>query len=330
MGDTSIEWTDAVWNPSVGCSPVSAGCERCFAARMAHRLGRIEKTRAIYEGLTVVGEHGPRWNGKIHCLPKRLDQPLHWRKPRRIFVDSMGDLFHETVPDNFIAEVFGVMAVAGAGDDDPGNKPFGGIWRDNILIHRYGPHTFQILTKREKRMRSMLLDRGFREKVASAAYRWAHNRRDAGYLADCISWKHSNAAPGRAGRSWPLSNVDLGVSVEDQPTADERIPDLLLTPAAVRIVSAEPLLGPVKFGQRLIGEQQARGFNVPPHIAGVIIGGESGPSARPCKVEWIRSIVEQCRAAGVPVFVKQDSGPRPGMQGRIPDELWIKELPGAK
>jgi len=319
-----------VWNPVTGCTKVSAGCKHCYAEKIAHRFW--PKSRKFTD---------------VQCHPDRLDQPIRWRKPQRVFVNSMSDLFHEKVPDEFIAEVFGVMAVAGAGDDDSGNRPFGGTWRDNILAHRYGPHTFQVLTKRDKRMQNLLSSRSFREKVAGAAYRWAHNKRDAGYLSDCIS----HTAPGRAGRYWPLSNVHLGVSCENQAVADERIPLLLRTPAARRFVSLEPLLGPIDLlypdslwphgppyccngiGCGCRGRPFAPPFIWAPDdqgIAQVIVGGESGPGARPCHVDWIRHIVQQCREAEVPVFVKQDFGPRPGMQGRIPDDLWIKELPDGR
>ncbi|MBL9048474.1 MAG: DUF5131 family protein, partial [Tabrizicola sp.] len=128
---------------------------------------------------------------------------------------------------------------------------------------------------------------------------------------------------------WPLPNCWLGVSCEDQATADERIPLLLQTPAAVRFVSAEPLLGPIVFDQQVHLERRTKiltGASAP-RIDWVIVGGESGPKARPCDVAWIRSIVQQCKAAAVPVFVKQDSGPRPGMRGRIPEDLWMREFP---
>ena len=347
---TKIEWTDKTWSPTVGCSPASTGCEHCFAARMAHRLAGIEKTRAAYEGLTVKGKHGPRWTGKVRCLPDRLDQPLRWRKPQRIFVNSMSDLFHEAVSDDFIAQVYGVMAVAGAGfrDSFPPNQSFGGVWRDSKMVNRHGPHVFQVLTKRPACSYSLLTSARFRNTVASAVYKWAHDRRDAGYLSDAIGTRQCNgydSPVGTEGTAWPLSNVHLYASCEDQKTADERIPLLLQTPAAVRGLSLEPLLGPIDLHAVpwKHGGMQAKGWTgvlpVPDEpddyvyweqkgaLQHVIVGGESGPGARPCNVEWIRSIVRQCAEAGVPVFVKQDSGPKPGQQGRIPDELWIKELP---
>ena len=182
---SSIEWCDATWNPIRGCSMVSHGCTNCYAMKVAHRFSG---TGMAYDGLTKMTSAGPVWNGKITLVPKLLDQPLRWRRPRKIFVNSMSDLFHENVPDSFIAQVWNVMQNA-------------------------NHHTFQILTKRPERM---------------------------------LSWV------GKWFRSWPpLPNVWLGVSTEDQATADERIPLLLKTPAAVRWISAEPLLGPIDIRQYL-------------------------------------------------------------------------------
>lgn len=254
---TSIEWTDVTWNPVRGCSLVSAGCANCYAMKQAHRFSRPGQP---YAGLTALGPQGPRWTGKVTLVPDALDEPLHWRKPRRVFVNSMSDLFHEAVPDEFVHQVFAVMASASR-------------------------HTFQILTKRQERMRQWVTEFPQRDREQT------------------ISW-----------RSWPLPNVQLGVSIEDQATADARIPILLETPAAVRFVSAEPLLGPTSFrwatwdswkdlnGNRRRVVDQHDGLRM---LNWVIVGGESGPGARPCDVRWIRTIVEQCQEGGVPVFVKQ-------------------------
>ena len=278
MGDRSkIEWTDASWNPVRGCSPMSAGCTNCYAARQAHRFSGPGKP---YEDLTGLTKRGPVWLGTIKLMPEILDQPLRWRKPRRVFVCSMSDLFHEAVPNEYIDRVFAIMALC-------------------------PQHTFQVLTKRPRRALAHLSRR---------------------YLPGAI-WDAHIMAGGFGGKcDWPLPNVWLGVSVENQKTADERIPHLLQTPAAVRFVSAEPLLGPVKFGDLLCG-RSARGFQEQ-GINWCIVGGESGPGARCCEVSWIRSIVEQCREAKTPCFVKQDSGPKPGKQGRIQGDLWgLKEFP---
>ena len=267
---TAIEWSDATWNPTVGCSRVSPGCENCYAERVAHRGLRPE-----HAGLTVMGARGPRWNGTVRCLPGRLEQPLHWQKPRRVFVDSMSDLFHEDVPDDFIDRVFAVMA----------------------LSMTLG-HQFQILTKRAERMRRYVGAADVAERVA----------------CEMPTFGRPSVRPERVPRHlqprWPLPNVWLGVSVEDQQRADDRIPLLLATPAAVRFVSAEPLLGPLELHPAWLSSDapcavcsEIECSHVPLHW--IIVGGESGPGARPCEVGWLRSIVAQCTAAGVPCFVKQ-------------------------
>jgi len=249
MNTTSIEWTDATWNPTRGCSRVSRGCDNCYAMHQAHRF-------PSFAGLTrYVGRNGRGvdWTGCVELIPSKLDEPLRWRKPRRAFVNSMSDLFHEALPDGAILRVFEVMA-------------------------RCPQHTFQILTKRPARM---------------------------------LEFCQDTRAEG---------NVWVGVSVEDQATADERIPLLLQTPAAVRFVSYEPALGPVLFSSLALPlmappaatryESGGSGGRLTPALDWLIVGGESGPGARPFDVAWARSAVRQCREAGVPIFVKQ--------LGRIP------------
>lgn len=280
---TSIEWTDVSWNPVRGCSLVSAGCANCYAMKFAHRFSGAGKP---YEGLTELGPHGPRWTGKIQLVSEALDEPLHWKKPRRIFVNSMSDLFHEDVPDAFIASVYAVMVAA-------------------------YQHDFQALTKRPERRRHLLAHQIFRNDVGLVAakhinaLRGPHSLNATGNLA---SW-NAGAVP----------NIWEGVSVEDQKTADERIPKLLATSAAVRWVSAEPLLGPVDLEACLSGFGRALyddGLNW------VVVGGESGPGARPCDVAWICAIKDQCRCAGVPVFVKQ-LGSRPyAVEGSLAAQEW--------
>lgn len=241
---TKIAWTNETWNPVVGCTPVSAGCQRCYAARFAERGLRPE-----HRGLTVNGPDGPRWTGEVRCLPERLGRPLRWRKPRRVFVCSMSDLFHKEVRDSNIAQVLSVARMA-------------------------PQHTFQILTKRAVRLA------------------------DFGKRFPCLT---------------TLPNVWLGVTAENQKTADERIPLLLQTPAAVRFVSCEPLLGRVNLRLPLDDIREAiAGRNVS-RISWVIVGGESGPGSRQCGMDWLRSIVKQCREAGVACFVKQ-LGTRPVAQ----------------
>lgn len=319
---SKIQWTDETWNPTVGCTRVSPGCEHCYAERVAHR-GMQEAHR----GLTT--ERG-RWNGSVKLLPDRLEQPLHWRKPRRVFVDSMSDLFHEDVQDSFIDRVFAVMAMT----------PL---------------HAYQILTKRPERMREYLIGCSA-DRIINAAVR----QHDASLPRS----SRVSEAVWELGEEWPLSNVQLGVSAEDQARLDERVPHLLATPAAVRFLSLEPLLGPVdptrvdaaafdaeSSGIALDALRGGRLSATPWHINWVIVGGESGPGARPCDVDWIRSIVRQCRAAGVPCFVKQLGSyaildprydrrlpgwtrklrdPKGGDWNEWPEDLRVREFPGER
>jgi len=210
---TKIQWTDATWSPVSGCSKVSAGCKHCYAERDWPRLAKNPKSPYFGRDFT-----------DVRCHPERLDQPLRWRKPRRIFVNSMSDLFHESVPDSFIDEVFAVMSRCG---DDTTPR-----------FDAFDAHQFQVLTKRPARMRRYMEDeiRGSAVCARRLKYR-------GGSLIE-----------------WPPPNVWLGVSVEDQATADERIPILLQTPAAVRFVSAEPLLNPVDLSQWL-NDARRRGIS---------------------------------------------------------------------
>lgn len=255
---TKIEWTDATWNPITGCSVVSAGCRHCYAMKLAGTRLQHHPSR---EGLTVDTKAGPVWTGEVRLNTEWLDQPLRWRRSRRIFVCAHGDLFHEAVPDEWIDQVFAVMASA-------------------------PQHTFQVLTKRAGRMRE---------------YTVARQHRPAGFML--------------------LPNVWLGVSVEDQAAADERVPLLLQTPAAVRWISAEPLLGPVDLTRLTIIEKAGNRPGVlmnslTGHLAGpddmldakvdwVVVGGESGQNARPMHPQWARGLRDQCAAAGVPFLFKQ-------------------------
>jgi len=295
---TKIEWvrnTDGTqgetWNPVSGCTKVSEGCRNCYAERMAKRLaGRCGYPAAPNQ-----------FDVTLH--PDKLDLPLRWRKPRMVFVVSMGDLFHEDVPFDFIEQIYGVMAEA-------------------------KQHTFQVLTKRPGRA--------------------------AEFLLNCIlpSPHYLNAV------DVPLiwKNVWLGTSVENQATADERIPLLLQTPAAVRFVSAEPLLeeidlthlyGHISFGDRVDLTVDALSGKYVPAWAGrkakpdtllskidvgkldwVICGTESGPGARPWDWDWIRNLRDQCQVARVPFFLKQvtvdgKKVPLPELDGRT----W-SEMPG--
>lgn len=249
--NTEIEWTDATWNPVVGCSKVSEGCRNCYAMKVAHRLTGMGQER--YKGLTVKRSSGVEWNGTVRGVSKVLDIPIRWKRPRRIFVNSMSDLFHPDVSSFFIDRVFAVMELA-------------------------KQHTFQILTKRPAEMLR--------------------------YISLYDEHIHNTGYPqGFAGR---FPHVWLGVSVEDQKTADERIPLLLQVPGAVRWLSMEPLLGPVDIEQYL-GDlpEDGDGAPYPGKIDWVVVGGESGHHARPMHPDWVRSLRDQCTDAGVPFLFKQ-------------------------
>lgn len=289
---TKIEWTDATWNPITGCAVVSPGCTNCYAMRLAGTRLRHLSSRA---GLTRDSKAGPVWTGETRLNKAELRKPLRWRRPRKIFVCAHGDLFAESVPDDWIDRVFAVMALA-------------------------PQHTFQVLTKRARRMRDYL---------ATRAGDWQTVWPDANPPGSLQISRHEQreimgGAPWATLQppSFPLPNVRLGVSAEDQTRADERIPDLLATPAAVRWVSAEPLLGPIDFlGEEMNGpltngvptaEQVANdptGWRVIRYgvsrLDWIVAGGESGAGARPMHPAWARSIRDQCVEAGVPFFFKQ-------------------------
>jgi len=295
MSRTSIEWTSTVnpdgsvtpgmtWNPVRGCSRVSEGCRNCYAERLAARYAgeRLMGAKGLhpkrkpgpFAGFAQSTPSGPRWTGRVELIPSKLKEPLSWRNPSRVFVNSMSDLFHEALPWGDIARVVDAIVAA-------------------------KQHTFQVLTKRPQRMLDFFTELG-------------------------------------AGLE-PPPNLWLGVSVEDQATADERIPLLLQTPAAVRFVSYEPGLGLVDY-ERYLGRsmdcdkhgrvpvthwttQKTCGYcmeecgdagratplnrDVQDGLDWVIVGGESGPGARPFDVAWARSAIRQCREAGVACFVKQ-------------------------
>lgn len=312
MGNTAIEWTDKVWNCLRGCSRTSPGCEACYAERIA---ARFSDPGLAFEGLARRGKNGPRWTGKIQMVVERLVDPLKWTHPRRVFVNSMSDLFHEDLSNEQIAAMFGVMAAA-------------------------PQHTFQCLTKRAERMAKWFVwvERAATEcnngvGMTIAAFCLAHAQRESRY-APALSRNVDRTMAA----SWPLSNVWIGVSVEDQQRADERIPHLMRTPAAVRFLSCEPLLGPIKLdlfrfdsgypAECICGH--GHGFTRCPNTGGVaktchkcecrefarspgswtgvdwvIVGGESGPGARLFKTEWARQIVDDCAKRDVACFVKQ-------------------------
>lgn len=251
MNQTSIEWAEKTWNPISGCTPISEGCQNCYAKRMAQRL----RGRCGYPADEPF---------RVTLHPDRLEEPLRLRKPSRIFVCSMSDLFHEDVPFEFIDQVFDVMATA-------------------------RKHTFMVLTKRPERL---------------LEYARSRTRETGeGYLNE--------------------GNVWLGVTAENQARADERIPILLETPAAVRFVSIEPMLGPIDLTTvprpdnayfRWRGETGCITDPEEPDdyvywckkgIHWVICGGETGPNARPMHPDWVWRLIDQCQAVGAPFMFKQ-------------------------
>ncbi len=269
---TKIEWSDYVWNPLAGCARVSPGCDHCYAAVMARRLGFMAEAdlaagrdpgqKRKYIGITNKNNAGRiMFNGRVNLDDSAIDEPLRWKKPRRVFVNSMSDLFHKDVPDDFILNVFRVM-------------------------ERTPQHTYQVLTKRPERM------------------------------AEWVGQRYRNNP-----HIGPASNIWLGTSVENQEQADARIPHLLATPAHVRFLSCEPLLGPVNLRSIPIDERTradvvAGAYIYTGAISGskhtsaariqwVIVGGESGPGARPMHPDWAHWLRNQCSTEGVSFFFKQ-------------------------
>lgn len=270
MGDTSIEWTDKTWNPVVGCQKISEGCRNCYAKTLHDK-----RHEAVKRGAALPMQYSEPFE-KIQLMPERLGDPLKWRKPQRVFVNSVSDLFHKDVPFEFIDQVFGVMAKA--------------YW-----------HTFQVLTKRPERMAEYLSHRTGPWNVLTRIIQAAQQ----------FEWPKSRYAEINAGAGWdgfPYPNIHLGTSVENQQAADERIPHLLRVPAAVRFLSCEPLLGAVNLKSMTgckIPIEAERCDCFPSGIHWVIVGGESGPGARPMHPDWARSLRDQCQSAGVPFFFKQ-------------------------
>lgn len=311
--NSAIQWTDTTWNPLAGCTWASSGCDRCYAAIMACRLeamaradieaGKDPGRKAKYIGITNKNSAGRiMFNGKVNLDYAALLEPFSWRRPRRVFVNSMSDLFHKDVPYDFIARVFAVMAMT-------------------------PQHTYQVLTKRPDRMAEIitqLYDRDAMDITLSIIGNWWDD-----IPSKRITTEHVNA---------PLSNVWAGCSVEDQRRADERIPHLLRVPARVRFLSCEPLLGPIELWHFDEEEQALRGVGIIrsggmtpstpdslpegyddsyPGIDWVICGGESGHGARPMHPDWARSLRDQCQAAGVPYFFKQWGEYAPGYTAEI-------------
>ena len=244
--NSPIEWTDATWNPVAGCSLASAGCTNCYAMRMAARLESMGSAK--YRGLTRKSGGRAKWTGRVHLDEASLAVPSRWRKPRKVFVNSMSDLFHEEVPVAFIAKVWQAMEATPR-------------------------HEYQLLTKRPERMRDVLSAPGFKR----------------------------------------LSNVWLGTSVESQDVI-ARIEHLRETPAAIRFISFEPLIGPI-IDVNLDG------------IAWAIVGGESGPQARPMDEAWVMELKRICRRSDTAFFFKQWGGVNKKAAGRLLGGRTYDEMP---
>lgn len=308
--NTGISWTDATWNPMVGCSIKSPGCRLCYAMREAHRMGENPKLLGKYQGLTTIAANGrPVWNGVVRLHAPALIQPIRWARPRLIFVNSMSDLFHETVPWTDIDKVFAVVLLA-------------------------SQHTFQFLTKRSAEMRGYMNDPNTHHRVQTAAINFAaENGLDAGPAMQV---------------PWPPPNAHMGVSTERQPEANERVYDLVMTKAAVRWVSGEPLLSaidytrisllgrvvPLNWSKRTLclnaltgrvvdersGEVMQDGYSV---IDGIVVGGENderlgGTIATPLHPDWVLSILDQCETHGTGFHFKQWGSWLPLKRGYLP------------
>jgi protein gp37 len=296
---TAIEWTDATWNPIIGCSVVSPGCTNCYAMRLAGTRLRNHPTR---EGLTIDTKAGPVWNGQVRLREDELRAPLRWMRPREIFVCAHADLFADQVPDAWIDRIYAIMV-------------------------RAPQHAFQVLTKRAARMQSVL------QRMYDLVVGWQRERAEGDGLVQGATTALRGAFPAlyealwslvqkkdERWQVWPLPNVWQGVSVEDQVRADERIPILLQTPAAVRWISAEPLLGPLHCGRVFEDGKRMQDyltgrtgvmypdgpdFDTGPALDWVVAGGESGPGSRPMHPEWVKRIRDDCAAAEVPFLFKQ-------------------------
>lgn len=283
---TKIEWTDKgeTWNPLAGCSKISDGCKNCYAIKDAVRLAGNPNPKIAekYKGTAKTENGKMNWTGKINFASKEtLTQPMRWTRPRKIFVNSMSDLFHESVPDEWIDRIFAVMALS-------------------------PQHTFQILTKRPDRMKKYFEYEAVFERILA----------EATFLDWGVEFQRQFKRIKRQMNvnTFPLPNVWLGVSVEIQKETS-RLDFLRDTPAAIRFVSFEPLLE--NLGKINLTD-----------IHWAIIGGESGTQARPCNVQWIRYLVEQCKYYEIPVFVKQ-LGAKPYQQHRT-EEGYVLQITDTK
>lgn len=243
MGKTSIEWTDKTWNPVVGCTRVSPGCERCYAETMASRHVLMSTAQGrVSPYLPVVDAQRRRWSREVAMLPERLAEPLSWRAGTKVFVVSMGDLFHDGVSFDFIAQVFGVMAAARG-------VTFQVLTKRPARMLEFFKHTFGLEDTEATVFREAMEHRGVIWDARAPRAGWPKGSRPADYLHRYPQPPDPRTLHKRLPWVWPLPNVWLGTSVEDQQRADERIPLLLEAPALVHFLSAEPLLGPIDLGR---------------------------------------------------------------------------------
>ena len=272
---TKIEWCDKTINPIVGCTKVSEACTNCYAAKMAYRLAHIPATAEKYKGLTCKTGDSIQWTGKVHFDSTDLNKILKWKKPKRIFISSMGDLFHETVESKDIEAIIGIMSLC-------------------------AQHIFIILTKRPERM-----------------FDWFSKYNNIGQIQSELPYhlieyrtpiRNIERGDSKYINKYPLPNLWLGVTCENQRTADERIPILLEIPATVRFVSCEPLLSPIDLTQYLHRLNQC------------IVGAETGYGKRPMEISWALSLRNQCIKAGVPFFFKKDSNGNHELAGMVYEE----------
>ncbi|MBD2772144.1 DUF5131 family protein [Iningainema tapete] len=296
---TKIQWTTETWNYIVGCSEIRAGCNNCYAKQLAQspRLAKFPQYQAVKE-----------WDGTVVLVNKAIDIPLLRKKQCVYFVNSMSDLYHENVPEEWIDMGFGIMAMC-------------------------PQHTFQILTKRHNRMqeylhqpRLVLLEKWYKSISRQYGLQWEFDDSKSNIIRRRIESTFDGINP-----TIPLPNVWMGVSVENQKAADSAIPTLINTKAAIRFLSCEPLLEKIDITHYL-GWRDEQGKTL---INWVIVGGESGLRSRPCNFEWIEDIVNQCYKYNVPVFVKQlgknsnwkTKHPQGGDINEFPKQLKVREFP---
>lgn len=311
---SKIGWTHSVnedgsinngdtWNPLIGCDKMSAGCKNCYAINTAWIRQHNPKMADKYAGVVEKTANGSlNWTGKINIHEPSLHKPLLAKRPTTYFVNSMSDLFHKDVPFSFVDMVFCIMKAC-------------------------PQHTFQILTKRADRMLKYFSSD--RPKILDDAYLQMMGSEEFDNMPSMVCYVQKNGIEG-----WPLQNVWMGVSVEDQKAADERIPYLLQVPAAVRFLSCEPLLGPVNLNQIETTDETLDVLNKFGNAVGgacgdlsygidwVIAGGESGKDARPMHPEWVKSLRDKCNEADVPFFFKQWGEWRDGARGDTAIAKW--------